>query len=66
VNKGDKSRSQRHRREDEYFDEEYEDELEAMRDIEEEEDEADPWTWMEEYDGYDEDSYSDEPYEDDP
>ena len=29
-------------------------------------DEADPWLWMEEYDGYDEDSYSDEPYEDDP
>ena len=29
-------------------------------------DEADPWTWMVEYDGYDEDSYSGEPYGDDP
>jgi len=28
--------------------------------------EADPWTWMEEYDGYDEYNYSDESYEDDP
>jgi len=28
--------------------------------------ETDPWTWMVEYDGYDEQFYEDEPNEDDP
>jgi hypothetical protein len=49
--------------EDEDIMEFLEHEAEYYEDIE---DEADPWLWMEEYDGYDEDSYSDEPYGDDP
>lgn len=38
---------------------------EGIKEIEDD-DEADPWLWMEEYDGYDEDSYGDESYGDDP
>lgn len=49
--------------------EETEEEREYLEKLEEgikeiEDDEADPWLWMEEYDGYDEDSYSGKPYGD--
>lgn len=52
--------------------EETEEEREDLKKLEEgiqesmDPNETDPWTWMVEYDGYDEQFYEDEPNEDDP